>query len=72
MIDLSGEVDRKERLLTLRQVSELLNVHPSTVRVWNKKRFLRYYRLGTRGDRRFKLSDVEEFVGMHKFRKSWE
>lgn len=45
-------------LLTLKQASELLNVHPNTLRNWDKKGILKAVRLGSRKDRRYKKDAV--------------
>ena len=49
-------------LLTIRQVSELLQVHPNTIRVWSNDGKIPVIRLPGRGDRRFRVSDVEEMM----------
>jgi len=49
-------------MLTTTEVAELLGVHPNTVRQWANKGLLYAYRLGPRGDRRFKHEDVENFI----------
>jgi excisionase family DNA binding protein len=45
-------------MLTTREVSELLNLHINTVRRWSNQGILKTYRIGPRGDRRFRQSDV--------------
>lgn len=45
-------------ILTLKQASDVLNVHPNTLRNWDKKGVLRAIRYGDRRDRRFKKSDL--------------
>jgi excisionase family DNA binding protein len=49
-------------MLTTTEVAHLLRVHPNTVRHWANKGLLPVYRLGTRGDRRFKRKEVEAFI----------
>ena len=46
------------RMLTVYDVSQLLNVNSSTVRRWTNIGTLKTYRIGPRGDRRFRLDDV--------------
>ena len=53
---------RNSRMLTTTEVAHLLHVHPNTVRQWGNRGLLRAYRLGTRGDRRFKQEDLERFI----------
>jgi len=49
-------------MLTPRDVSQLLGVHPNTVRRWSNKAILKCYRIGPRGDRRFLRKDIDAFV----------
>jgi putative resolvase len=41
------------KLLTLKQASELINVHPNTLRNWEKEGKIETIRIGVRKDRRF-------------------
>jgi len=45
-------------LLKVSQVASLLNIHPNTVRRWSNNGILESYRIGSRGDRRFKKEDI--------------
>lgn len=45
-------------ILTMKQVCELLNVHPNTLRNWDNKGVLKAIRFGTRKDRRYKKEDI--------------
>ena len=45
-------------ILTMKQVCELLNVHPNTLRNWDNKGVLKAIRFGNRRDRRYKKSDI--------------
>jgi len=57
------EVKRRDSgMLTTTEVAHLLHVHPNTVRRWANNGLLPSYRLGTRGDRRFKREEVEAFI----------
>ena len=49
-------------MLTISDVSHLLNVHVNTVRRWSNQGLLKSYRIGSRGDRRFKKNDIEKFL----------
>ena len=49
-------------LLTVAEVAQRLHAHPHSVRRWADAGLLHCYRIGFRGDRRFKLDDVEEFL----------
>jgi excisionase family DNA binding protein len=49
-------------MLRIGKVSQLLHVHPNTVRRWSEKGIIKAYRIGIRGDRRFKSKDLEAFL----------
>jgi len=49
-------------MLTTTEVAHSLHVHPNTVRQWANKGSIHAYRLGTRGDRRFKREEVDDFL----------
>jgi excisionase family DNA binding protein len=53
---------KNSRMLTTTEVADALHVHPNTVRRWANNGLLPVYRLGTRGDRRFKQKEVEDFI----------
>ena len=53
---------KNSRMLTTTEVAHLLHVHSNTVRRWANEGLLPVYRLGTRGDRRFKPEEVEAFI----------
>jgi len=53
---------RNSEMMTTTEVAQLLHVHANTVRHWANRGLLRAYRLGPRGDRRFKHEDVDSFV----------
>ncbi len=53
---------KKIKLLKLSEVAELLNVHPNTLRLWDKKGVLKAVRFGQRGDRRYKKDDLKSLL----------
>jgi excisionase family DNA binding protein len=53
---------KNSRMLTTNEVAHFLGVHPNTVRKWANKELLHAYRLGSRGDRRFKREDLDDFL----------
>ncbi|MCK4387706.1 MAG: helix-turn-helix domain-containing protein [Dehalococcoidia bacterium] len=57
---------KNSRMLTTSEVAHLLHVHPNTVRHWANEELIHTYRLGTRGDRRFKRGDVDSFIGRNR------
>ena len=65
----NNSVTRMSAMLTVREVSQLLNVHSNTLRRWSDQGILKAYRIGPRGDRRFRAEDIavlllEEHKGM--------
>ena len=48
--------------LSVTKAARLLGVHPNTVRAWSEQGRLRYYRINTRGDRRYRLGDLQRFL----------
>ena len=54
--------DKDLGLYTLKQASELLSVHPQTLRQWDKKGMLVAVRIGQRRDRRYKKQVILDLV----------
>jgi diguanylate cyclase (GGDEF)-like protein/excisionase family DNA binding protein len=48
--------------LTVTRAADVLGVHANTVRAWSDAGRLRYYRINPRGDRRYRLSDLQRFL----------
>jgi diguanylate cyclase (GGDEF)-like protein/excisionase family DNA binding protein len=44
------------------KAARLLGVHPNTIRAWSDQGRLRYYRINPRGDRRYRLGDLQGFL----------
>ncbi len=49
-------------MLTVREVSQLLHVHCNTLRRWSDQGIIKAYRIGPRGDRRFKAEDIASLL----------
>jgi excisionase family DNA binding protein len=49
-------------MLTVREVSQLLHVHSNTLRRWSDQGIIKAYRIGPRGDRRFKAEDIASLL----------
>lgn len=54
--------EKTPEYLTIRQACELLQVHPNTLRSWDKKGVLKAHRIGVRGIRRYKREDLIKFM----------
>ena len=54
--------DNLSEYLTLKRVSELLKVHPNTLRNWDKNGMLKPIRIGERKIRRYKKEEVKKFL----------
>lgn len=50
-----------EPMLTSSEVARMLSVHINTVRRWSNQGILKSYRIGSRGDRRFRKEDIDSF-----------
>jgi diguanylate cyclase (GGDEF)-like protein/excisionase family DNA binding protein len=48
--------------LSVTKAARVLGVHPNTVRAWSDGGRLRYYRINARGDRRYRLGDLQRFL----------
>ena len=59
--DMAGN-NQMRPMLTVREVSRLLNIHSNTVRRWSDQGIIRAYRITRRGDRRFRQEDIAHFL----------
>jgi len=50
------------KMLTVREASQVLSVHPNTLRKWSDRGMIPTYRIGNRRDRRFVMSDLVDFM----------
>ena len=55
-------VNKLEQMLTIKEVSQLFHVHPSTLRRWSNDGLIKSYHITPRGDRKFKKGDVKRFL----------
>ena len=51
-----------EATLSVTKAARLLGVHPNTIRAWSDAGRLRYYRINPRGDRRYRVGDLQRFL----------
>ncbi len=52
----------EDTTLTASQAAKLLNIHINTLRRWANRGILECYRVGPRGDRRFRQRDIERCI----------
>jgi len=55
-------IEDMPEILTLRQASEILNVHMNTLRNWDNGGILKALRYGRREDRRYRKKDVIAYM----------
>lgn len=49
-------------LLTIRDVTHILNVHPNTLRNWERQGFIDVVRIGKRRDRRYEKEKIKNMI----------
>lgn len=50
------------KLLKIREAAEMLSVNPETLRRWDRSGKLKAIIISKRGDRRYKLEDIEKII----------
>ncbi|MDH5365256.1 MAG: helix-turn-helix domain-containing protein [Dehalococcoidia bacterium] len=55
-----------QKMLTVKEVASILNIHPNTVRRWEKNGLLESYGIGPRRSLRFKREDMIDFLNKSK------
>lgn len=58
VVDMANTAKSMTTMLTVREVSRLLHVHSNTLRRWSDQGIIKAYRIGPRGDRRFRPEDI--------------
>jgi excisionase family DNA binding protein len=54
--------EQMDDMLTVREVAELLHIHTNTLRRWSDKGIIVAYRINPRGDRRYRLQDIDCYL----------
>ncbi len=52
----------EDATFSVTRAARVLGVHPNTIRAWSDQGHLRYYRINTRGDRRYRMVDLQRFL----------
>lgn len=60
--DIQAKLKDKPELLSISQVAEIFNIHPDTLRNWEKEGILVPLRAGKRGDRKYRPQDIQAMV----------
>jgi excisionase family DNA binding protein len=55
-------INNMDKLLTVKEVCEILHVHPNTLRRWSDLGRIKTLRITQRGDRRYRFSEIESFI----------
>ena len=50
------------KLLKIREAAEILSVNPETLRRWDRSGKLKAIIISKRGDRRYRIEDIEKFI----------
>ncbi|KKP68178.1 MAG: binding domain, excisionase family protein [Candidatus Roizmanbacteria bacterium GW2011_GWA2_35_19] len=59
-------MDKKVKLLRIKEAADILGVNPETLRRWDKEGKLPAVKVSVRGDRRYKPEDIEKFIEQNK------
>lgn len=54
--------EKQDKLIRISKAAELLGVHPETLRRWDREGKFHTVVINERGDRRFKLSEINKFI----------
>ena len=60
--DIQAKLSEMPELLSIGQVAEIFNIHPDTLRNWEKEGILVPMRAGKRGDRKYRPQDIKAIV----------
>lgn len=55
-------MDKKIKLLRIREAAEMLGVSPETLRRWYRQRRLKAIPVGNRDDRRYRQEDIAKLI----------
>lgn len=55
---------KRVKLLRIQDAAEMLGVHPETLRRWDRSGKLKAVIISPRGDRRYRVKDIEALIKM--------
>ncbi|MBM3156396.1 MAG: helix-turn-helix domain-containing protein [Chloroflexi bacterium] len=58
----NGQREEMTPMLTIGKACQILYVHCNTLRRWTERGLIRAYRVGPRGDRRYRREDVDALL----------
>jgi excisionase family DNA binding protein len=58
----NGNRDKENGMLTTGEACQILYVHCNTLRRWTERGLITAYRIGPRGDRRYRREDVDALL----------
>jgi len=64
-----ADYERMDKMLTPKEVAQLLHIHRNTLKRWSDEGRIVAYRINPRGDRRYRLQDIERFLAQFNPRK---
>ena len=56
--------DELPELFTIRDVTHILNVHPNTLRNWEREGLIEVVRIGRRRDRRYQKEKIKNMLSL--------
>lgn len=59
---MSATSTKETKLISLREAARILGVNPETLRRWDNDEKLKAVRVGSRRDRKYKLSDIVQLL----------
>ncbi len=62
MVIQNAPVQTVTRMVAVGEASQILSVHPNTLRKWSDSGMIPSYRIGQRRDRRFSVADLVAFL----------
>lgn len=62
----------ENQLLTIQEAAKMLGIRPVTLRKWDREGKLKAIRIGSRGDRKYRKQDLDEFINNPRKKIVWQ